>query len=52
MLDKSARTRLLEEIAAIVGPRHMITEEADQAAYLTELRNLFHGRACPGHPDR
>jgi FAD/FMN-containing dehydrogenase len=45
MLDKSARTRLLEEIAAIVGPRHVITEEADQAAYLTELRNLFHGRA-------
>jgi FAD/FMN-containing dehydrogenase len=45
MLDKSARTRLLEEIVTIVGARHVITAEADQAAYLTELRNLFHGRA-------
>jgi FAD/FMN-containing dehydrogenase len=45
MLDKSRRAALLDEIAAIVGKRHVITSEADQVAYLTELRNLFHGRA-------
>jgi FAD/FMN-containing dehydrogenase len=45
MLDKSARTVILDQVAAIVGARHVITNETDQAAYLTELRNLFHGRA-------
>ena len=45
MLDRSARTKLLDEIAAIVGNRYVLTEASDQAAYLTELRNLFHGEA-------
>jgi FAD/FMN-containing dehydrogenase len=45
MLDRTARAALLDEIAAIVGERYVITSEADQTAYLTELRNLFHGRA-------
>ncbi len=45
MLDKTARTALLDQIAAIVGGRYVLTEGADQVAYLTELRNLFHGRA-------
>ncbi len=45
MLDRSARAALLDEIAVIVGEHHVITSETDQAAYLSELRNLFHGRA-------
>src|SRR6478609_661308 len=45
MLDAPSRAKLLGEIAAIVGERYVITSEADQAAYLTELRNLYHGRA-------
>jgi FAD/FMN-containing dehydrogenase len=45
MLDKTARTALLDQVAAIVGARYVLTEAADQVAYLTELRNLFHGRA-------
>jgi FAD/FMN-containing dehydrogenase len=45
MLDKPARAALLDEVAAITGARYVLTEAADQAAYLTEMRNLFHGRA-------
>jgi FAD/FMN-containing dehydrogenase len=45
MLDKPARAALLGEIAAIVGARYVLTEAADQAAYLSELRNLYRGRA-------
>jgi FAD/FMN-containing dehydrogenase len=45
MLDKSARRAFLDQIAKIVGERYVLTEEADQTAYVTELRDLFHGRA-------
>jgi FAD/FMN-containing dehydrogenase len=45
MLDKPARGAILDEIAAIVGAGNVILAEADQAAYLHEPRNLFHGRA-------
>ncbi len=45
MLDKPQRGKILDEIAGIVGMRHVVTEAADQAAYLSEPRNLFHGRA-------
>ena len=45
MLDKPQRAALLDEIAAIVGARYVLTEASDQAAYLTEMRNMFHGRA-------
>jgi FAD/FMN-containing dehydrogenase len=45
MLDKPQRAALLDEIAAITGARYVLTEASDQAAYLTEMRNMFHGRA-------
>ena len=45
MLDKPQRTALLDEIAGIVGARYVLTEASDQAAYLTEMRNMFHGCA-------
>ena len=45
MLDKPSRAALLDEIAAITGARYVLTEASDQAAYLTEMRNMFHGRA-------
>jgi FAD/FMN-containing dehydrogenase len=45
MLDKPQRAALLDEIAGIVGARYVLTEASDQAAYLTEMRNMFHGRA-------
>jgi FAD/FMN-containing dehydrogenase len=45
MLDKSARAVLLDEIVKIVGVRHVITDQSEEAAYLEEPRGLFHGRA-------
>src|SRR5918998_1772569 len=35
---------LLARFAAIVGERHAITDPAEQAPYLIEMRDLFHGR--------
>src|SRR3954463_6532471 len=36
---------LIAQFAAIVGERQALTAEADVAAYVTEERNLFHGRS-------
>ncbi len=45
----------LSSFAAIVGPRHVLTADGDTAAYLTEWRKLFTGRALavlrPGSTD-
>src|SRR3954463_2694494 len=35
---------LIEQFRKIVGERHAITDAADIEAYVTEERNLFHGR--------
>jgi D-lactate dehydrogenase (cytochrome) len=35
---------LIEQFRAIVGPRHALTDADDVAPYVTEERNLFHGR--------
>src|SRR3954467_9640089 len=35
---------LIEKFRAIVGPRQALTEASDVASYVTEERNLFHGR--------
>lgn len=36
---------LIEKFRKIVGDRHAITDAADIEAYVTEERNLFHGRS-------
>src|SRR3954452_313074 len=36
---------LIEQFRKIVGDRHTITDAADIEAYVTEERNLFHGRS-------
>ncbi|MGJ5180009.1 FAD-binding oxidoreductase [Bradyrhizobium oligotrophicum] len=36
---------LIAQFAAIVGERHALTAETDVAPYVTEERNLFHGRS-------
>ncbi|MBB4370960.1 D-lactate dehydrogenase (cytochrome) [Bradyrhizobium sp. cir1] len=36
---------LIEQFRKIVGERHAITDAADIEAYVTEERNLFHGRS-------
>src|SRR3954469_11919142 len=36
---------LIEQFRRIVGERHAITDAADIEAYVTEERNLFHGRS-------
>lgn len=36
---------LIEQFREIVGDRHAITDAADIEAYVTEERNLFHGRS-------
>src|SRR3954469_5888648 len=36
---------LLARFAAIVGERYAITDAADMAPYLTEERQLYHGRS-------
>src|SRR6478752_4468853 len=36
---------LIEQFRRIVGDRHAITDAADIEAYVTEERNLFHGRS-------
>jgi FAD/FMN-containing dehydrogenase len=36
---------LIAKFAAIVGERHAITDATDIAPYVTEERNLFHGRS-------
>src|SRR6266702_3327304 len=36
---------LVEQFRKIVGDRHAITDAADIEAYVTEERNLFHGRS-------
>src|SRR3954466_11463346 len=35
---------LIEKFRAVVGPRQALTEASDVASYVTEERNLFHGR--------
>ena len=42
---KSLDPALLTRFAAIVGPRHALTEPAEIAPYLTEERGLYHGRS-------
>src|SRR3954469_11223653 len=37
--------KLIEQFRKIVGERHAITDAADIEAYVTEERNLFHGRS-------
>jgi FAD/FMN-containing dehydrogenase len=41
-----AATQLQTRLAAIVGDKHVIAAASDMAAYLTEPRDLFHGRAA------
>src|SRR3954451_13550083 len=36
---------LIDQFRKIVGERHAITDAADIEAYVTEERNLFHGRS-------
>ncbi|KWV59757.1 hydroxyacid dehydrogenase [Bradyrhizobium macuxiense] len=36
---------LIEKFRAIVGEKYVVTDAADIAPYLTEERNLFHGRS-------
>ncbi|MBW7971779.1 FAD-binding oxidoreductase [Bradyrhizobium sp. BR 10289] len=36
---------LIEQFRKIVGDKHAITDAADMETYLTEERNLFHGRS-------
>src|SRR4051794_41939550 len=36
---------LIEQFRKIVGERHAITDASDIEAYVTEERNLFHGRS-------
>ncbi|MDB5596647.1 MAG: linked oxidase domain protein [Hyphomicrobiales bacterium] len=36
---------LIERLAAIVGTKHVMTDEGDMGAYLTEPRDLYAGRA-------
>ncbi|HVJ03650.1 MAG TPA: hypothetical protein VM662_15835, partial [Sphingomonas sp.] len=36
---------LIEQFRKIVGERHAITDANDIAPYVTEERNLFHGRS-------
>ncbi|MDU2925681.1 MAG: hydroxyacid dehydrogenase, partial [Bradyrhizobium sp.] len=36
---------LIAQFAAIVGERQALTTETDVAPYVTEERNLFHGRS-------
>src|SRR5215211_9757 len=35
---------LLSRFAAIVGEKHAITDPTEQAPYLVEMRDLYHGR--------
>src|SRR5438874_12062553 len=48
-IDKSASPplapELIEKFRKIVGEKHAITDAADIEAYVTEERNLFHGRS-------
>jgi len=37
---------LVARFAAIVGDRHAVTDSAEIAPYLMEMRNLYHGRSC------
>ncbi|WP_426412364.1 FAD-binding oxidoreductase [Bradyrhizobium ganzhouense] len=41
----SLAPELIEQFRKIVGDRHAITDAADIEAYVTEERNLFHGRS-------
>jgi D-lactate dehydrogenase (cytochrome) len=36
---------LIAQFAAIVGPAHALTDQQELLAYVTEERNLFHGRS-------
>ena len=38
-------TRLLDRIAARIGPQHVLADPADMAGYLTESRGLYQGTA-------
>jgi len=38
--------QLIDAFRNILGPHHVISDPADMAAYVTEERNLFHGRAA------
>lgn len=38
-------TKVLEQLAQIVGPAHLLTDEHDLAPYLTDWRGRYHGAA-------
>ena len=48
--------RLLEQIAGIIGPQHLLTAGAELEPFLTDHRELYHGRAFavaqPGTADQ
>ncbi len=45
------RSDLLPRLAAIIGSKNFLTEAADMAGYLSEPRDLFHGKAlCIARP--
>ncbi|MGP0058276.1 MAG: FAD-binding oxidoreductase [Beijerinckiaceae bacterium] len=41
----ASRLEILPRLAAIVGPKNLITDAADMSAYLVEPRGLFKGKA-------
>ena len=51
---KNARDSLLDELAALVGDRHVIGSDGDQEPYVVDWRGRYHGRARavvkPGSP--
>ena len=49
----AARLEILPRLAAIVGPKNLITDAADMGPYLIEPRGLFKGKAlCVARPGR
>ena len=42
---KNARDSLLDELAALVGDRHVIGSDGDQEPYVVDWRGRYHGRA-------
>ena len=46
MVDDSARDRLLDRLRAVVGPRHVLTGDAEVAPYLTDWTGRHRGRAA------
>lgn len=43
--DRMTDEQLIAQLSSIVGERYVLTADADMAGYLTEPRDLFHGRA-------